>query len=174
MRDSGDFRLKNGIIGFGSPILAKKCEKVTKFDQNLHNLLGLMKDAMESAEGVGLAANQLGVDLSVFVYSWDGLSGEICNPMVRRVSPSKALGSEGCLSVPGFYVKDYRAERIRVSGQDRDGKWIEITAAGFLARILQHEIDHLNGICIASSLKRAERRELIRALRKGRRLPASV
>jgi peptide deformylase len=165
MRSEGDFRLKTGIIGFGSPILAQKCEKVLDFDQNLHNLLKLMKDAMEMAKGVGLAANQLGVNLSAFVFDFEGNSGEILNPMVRRRSASKALGVEGCLSAPGIDLEVNRATSIRVSGHDRDGKDVEITASGYLARILQHEIDHLEGVCIADRLKRSERRALTRHLR---------
>lgn len=165
MAKNGDFCLKTGIIGFGSPILAQKCQKVEEFGPKLAKTLEDMKDIMKSAHGVGLAANQVGLDLSVFVFDSREASGELINPQMIRKSGSKLLGEEGCLSSPGLVLELARATHVRLSGQTRDGETVEVTASGFLARIFQHEIDHLNGICIANTLKRPDRRSLERTLR---------
>lgn len=165
-RNTGDFRLKNGIIGFGSPVLTKKATKVTEFDQNLAETLKVMKLAMESAQGVGLAAPQIGIDLAIFVWDLKGVSGEICNPTLQYRSTSVLHGEEGCLSAPGVTLEIPRGASVRLSGQDRDGEEVVLDADGYLARIFQHETDHLGGFCIAERLRRADRRLLEKRLRK--------
>ena len=118
------------------------------------------------AEGVGLAAPQIGVDLAVFVYDCPDDSGErhvghVVNPQIE-VSGPPVLYEEGCLSVPGPYHELERAETATVRGVDKDGAPIEVTGSGFFARCLQHETDHLRGVLFVDHLPRNRRRRVLR------------
>ena len=108
---------------------------------------------MIESNGVGLAANQIGLDMRLFVaqlpdresHGYKGKFYAIFNPKIEKKSEQKNIDDEGCLSVPGFYGKVERFSKIEVSGFDKNHKKIKINASGFLARIFQHEIDHING-----------------------------
>lgn len=117
-----------------------------------------MKKAMVENMGVGLAANQVGEDLSIFVI--DTKTAEAYkvpeayfNPEITEYSPEKEAAEEGCLSIPGFYVEIPRSKKIMFKALDETGKKIKFKARGFLARVLQHETDHLNGLIIKDRVK---------------------
>lgn len=116
-------------------------------------LVSDMKKTMKEAEGVGLAANQVGKDLSIFVID-PKLAAEYevpeayFNPEITEYSPDKDELEEGCLSIPGFYIQVKRSKKIMLKALDENGKKIKFRARGFLARVLQHETDHLNGTTI--------------------------
>ena len=136
-------------------VLRRKAHKVTHFDSSLQQIIADMIDTMRDEPGVGLAAPQVNVPLKVVVveYSEDGETIDhsqklyiVVNPEITRFSEEVEQGIEGCLSIPGFAGEVERPVKITLKGQDRKGKNIKIKAEGWLARIFQHEIDHLNGI----------------------------
>lgn len=134
------------IVKYPDPILREKAVKVTKFNERLGKLIDDMAETMYDANGVGLAAPQVGISKRVMVVDVGEELMEMVNPEIIEKSGEQMEPPEGCLSIPGLlgYVK--RANTIRVKGQDRNGNPIEIEAEGFLARAFQHEIDHLDGV----------------------------
>lgn len=158
----------------GTPVLHTKAQAVTVFDDELRQLVQDMFDTMDEAPGVGLAAPQIGVNLRIFVYDWDGEDGSpqrgvVINPVLEisetpSDEPDWDLDSEGCLSVPGERVPLKRADRATVSGVDLDQSPVHIEATGWFARIFQHEFDHLEGILYIDRLNddyKAEANEII-------------
>jgi peptide deformylase len=153
------------ILTRKEPVLRRKAIKVAKFDQALERLVSDLWDTMYDAPGVGLAAPQVGVGLRVLVAEWreerDGEEQErrvaFVNPEIIKRSTEEDIGTEGCLSIPG-YVGDNirRARRVTVKGRDPKGREIRVHAEGWYARILQHEIDHLDGILFTDRLDRPE------------------
>jgi peptide deformylase len=150
------------IVILGEPVLHRRAQQVDAFDDTLRGLVQDMFETMDAANGVGLAAPQIGVGLRVFTWQMensDGVPprGVIVNPFV---SPSKASPeepdpnqeSEGCLSVPGESYPLKRGERATVSGFDADGGEITFEASGWFARCMQHEYDHLNGFLYVDRL----------------------
>lgn len=135
------------IIQAGNPILAAVAEPVTDFDKNLKHLLEGMKKTLYEANGVGLAAPQVAVSLRIFVAD-DGETGydEYINPVWEPLDDEMILDAEGCLSVPDLSGDVNRYARVLVTYQDRRGKKHQKKAEGLLARCIQHETDHLNGI----------------------------
>ncbi len=133
------------IVKVGDDILRKICRTQMTFDQKLWSLLDDMADTMYKAEGVGLAAPQVGILRRVCVVDiGEGLI-ELVNPVIIEKA-GKQKGSEGCLSVPDRFEEVVRPNNVTVRAQNRNGDNIEIKAEGFLARALCHEIDHLDGI----------------------------
>ncbi|SDT42695.1 peptide deformylase [Paenibacillaceae bacterium GAS479] len=135
------------IVQNPDPVLREVAKEVTKFNSNLHKLLKDMAETMYDAEGVGLAAPQVGISKRVIVVDIGEESGliEMVNPeIVER--DGEQFGPEGCLSILNLNGDVRRAEKVRVRGQDRNGQFFEVEAEGFLARAFQHEVDHLNGI----------------------------
>ncbi len=158
--------LKIRIVG--DPVLAAPTRQVTDFDEGLATLIDQMVTAMTIAEGVGLAAPQVGVDLAVFVYDCpDGTGGRarghLVNPSIET-SGEPDLSDEGCLSVPGPYHELERASQATVRGMDRDGKPVEVSGTGYFARCLQHETDHLRGVLYIDHLPRNRRRKVLREM----------
>ena len=134
------------IVLLGQPVLHTPTRPVTAFDDALRRLVEAMFATMAAAPGAGLAANQVGVDLRVFVYDCGpGLRGCVVNPVLERLPGGLQDGDEGCLSLPGLYYPTPRARYVRCTGQDVHGEDVEITAEGYLARAFQHEVDHLDG-----------------------------
>ena len=144
------------IVTYGTnPVLHRPCAPVTVFDRDLRHLLLDMFASMEAADGVGLAANQIGVDARIFVIDCPDAAGEdvvgyVVNPTLTILEPAdgepaEEVTEEGCLSVPGPYAELGRAFRARVDGVDVAGDPISIEATGMAARCLQHEVDHLDG-----------------------------
>ena len=135
------------IVTVGDPVLNKTCRKVTLFDRRLHELLDDMADTLEEANGVGLAAPQVGVlRRAVLVDDVEGDLGviELINPEITH-SEGEQTDAEGCLSVPGEYGIVTRPQKVTVRAQTRHGKWFELEAEGLLARAVCHELDHLEG-----------------------------
>ncbi|PZD93248.1 peptide deformylase [Paenibacillus sambharensis] len=135
------------IVKDPDPVLRERAIEVTKFNRNLHKLLDDMAQTMYDAEGVGLAAPQVGILKRVIVVDTGEEPGliEMVNPELVE-KDGEQLGPEGCLSIPGLSGDVRRAQRIKVKGLDRNGEPFTIEAEDFLARAFQHEIDHLNGV----------------------------
>ena len=142
------------IVKFGEEVLNKKCRPVEKFDQKLAILLDDMKETLYDADGVGLAAPQVGILRRVVVID-DG-SGllELINPEILETSKATQIDAEGCLSNPGQYGMVERPYRVKVRAQDRNGNWFEKEGEGLLARAFCHELDHLEGILFTSRASR--------------------
>ena len=146
------------ILKMGDARLLRVAQPVTAFDTDaLHLLVRDMVDTMRAADGAGLAAPQIGVDLQVVVFGTDAVNPRypdappvprtvLCNPVITPLSSEEEDGWEGCLSVPGLRGLVPRWRRIRYSGFDPCGDPIEREAEGFHARVVQHECDHLNGV----------------------------
>jgi peptide deformylase len=134
------------IVQHPDPVLRERAKEVTKFNANLHKLLDDLADTMYDAQGVGLAAPQIGILKRVFVVDADG-SGliELVNPEIV-LKEGEQFGPEGCLSIPGLQGDVRRAKRVVIRGQDRYGKPVEYEGVNLLARAFQHELDHLNGV----------------------------
>ena len=142
----------------GNPVLKEICKPVDRVDSKLRKLLDDMADTLYDANGVGLAAPQVGIPIRVVVIDvGDGLI-EMVNPVIKY-REGEQLGAEGCLSVPGIFGDVKRAEVVKVEFTDRKNKRKVLTGSGLLARCIQHELDHLEGrlfIDIAESLRREE------------------
>jgi peptide deformylase len=152
----------------GDPVLHNPCRQVTAFDDELGELIDDMFASMAVAEGVGLAAPQVGVDLAVFVYDCLDADrnrhvGHVVNPTIETSGPLE-VNEEGCLSVPGPYHDLERASVATVRGVDRTGAPVEVTGTGFFARCLQHETDHLRGVLYIDHLPRNRRRRVLREM----------
>jgi peptide deformylase len=149
------------IITTENPILRKKAKKVHRFDPSLQKLVDDMFETMHAAHGVGLAAPQIALSIRVFVAEYEEPDGPhykvaVFNPEIVKAE-GEELGTEGCLSIPGYVGENIRrATKILVKGQDVRGKQMRIPAEGWFARILQHEIDHLDGILFLDRLDRPE------------------
>jgi peptide deformylase len=147
------------IVTLPDPVLRRKAHAVTTFDKNLKTLIDDMVETMRDAPGVGLAAPQIGLSDRLIVVEYyeheqDEEENEdapkkvwaVLNPEIVKASEEKVLGVEGCLSIPGLLGEVERHAEIQVKGLNKHGKPIKIKAQGWLARIFQHEIDHLNGV----------------------------
>lgn len=152
------------IITTENPILRQKAKKVHRFDSSLQRLVKDMFETMREANGVGLAAPQIALSIRVFVAEYEDHKVAVFNPEIIKAE-GEELGIEGCLSIPGYVGENIRrAQKIVVKGQDVRGKPIRVTAEGWFARILQHEIDHLDGILF---IDRLDRPEDLREVREG-------
>lgn len=153
------------IRKYPDEILKKKAIPITEIDKNIQKLIDDMIETMYKANGVGLAAPQVGVSKKLIVV--DTSSREENNSLVVLINPEiinsegEILSEEGCLSVPGFTTRLKRKEKILVKGFDRNGKKIEVYAEGLLSRVLQHEIDHLDGMLLIDRISPLKR-ELFR------------
>jgi peptide deformylase len=154
----------------GDPVLRAKALPVERFDEALAREVERMGELMHDALGVGLAATQLGVLHRVLVYrayAEDPLTA-LVNPVIEWSSEERESAEEGCLSLPGVHVEVERAARVRVSARDEHGEPLEIEAEGLPARVIQHEVDHLDGILILDRISRDARKEAMRAMREAR------
>jgi peptide deformylase len=159
----------------GDPVLQTPTRLVTDFGEELHTLVDDMFDTMAAAEGVGLAANQIGVDLRVFIYDCADAHnvryrGVVVNPVLEiserpETMPDPDDDWEGCLSVPGESFPTGRAAWAKVTGVDADGSPVTVEGTGLLARCLQHETDHLDGILYLNRLVGRHAREAKKMLR---------
>jgi len=157
------------VVKFGDPVLKSVASPVANFGPELRaeveRMIAIMRDGM----GVGLAATQLGVlrRLLVFQAGPDGEPTALINPVIEWLSEEGSLAEEGCLSLPRVSMDVERPLHARVSGRDAEGEPIEIEASGLEARVLQHEIDHLDGVLILDRTSRDQRKGALRALREG-------
>jgi peptide deformylase len=151
----------------GDPVLRATALPVERFDDALRLEIKRMGELMHDALGVGLAATQLGVLHRVLVYRAypeDPLTA-IVNPVIEWRSDELEAAEEGCLSLPGVHVEVERAARVRVRGRDEHGEELEIETEGLPARVIQHEVDHLDGILILDRISREARKQAMRAMR---------
>ncbi len=153
----------------GDPVLRAKALPVERFDETLATEIEQMAALMQDALGVGLAATQVGILHRVLVYRVDPDEPvrAVVNPMLEWSGEETEIAEEGCLSIPGMHVEVERPSQVRVSGVDADGGELEIDAEGLEARVLQHEIDHLDGVLMIDRISREQRKEAMRALREG-------
>jgi peptide deformylase len=159
-----------GLRYLGDPVLRTRCDEVTAFDRELGRLVDDLLATMKATSGVGLAANQVGVGLRVFVYACPDADGKLCtghvvNPVLQPVSPApREVDSppEGCLSVPGRHTRLLRPQRARVSGVDRRNRPVTVDGTGALARCLHHEVDHLDGVLFVDRMGARARSALLR------------
>lgn len=154
---------------FGDPVLTTRADEVTVFDASLATLVKDMLETMDHAGGVGLAANQVGVTRRVFVYdcthTQHGLRGHIINPVWEPVGDQTQTGNEGCLSIPDISVDTERHHTVRVSGRDVEGRPISLVASGLMARCIQHETDHLDGVLFLKHLSPELRKDVMAEIR---------
>jgi peptide deformylase len=159
----------------GDPVLRAKALPIERFDEALRREVERMGELMHDALGVGLAATQLGVLHRVLVYRAypeDPLTA-LVNPVIEWRSEELETAEEGCLSLPGVHVEVERAARVRVRAQDPQGDALEIEADGLTARVIQHEVDHLDGVLILDRISREARKEAMRAMREAQEAAAA-
>ena len=155
------------IVKIGDEVLREKCTPVTVFDDALHILIEAMYETLENADGIGLAAPQVGVDKRFFIVSLpDGTKKEFINPEITGYSVETNPYEEGCLSVPGVYHDVVRPSKVVIKAQDADGREFTLKAAGLMARVIQHEYDHLDGVLFVDHLSEDEKKEVIRTYEK--------
>jgi peptide deformylase len=160
------------ITVVGNPVLQKECKDVTEFGDELARLVDDMFASQHVAEGVGLAANQVGVDLKVFVYDCPDDEGKrhtgvVCNPVLVELPAERRHldeSNEGCLSVPTAYAPLARPDYAEVTGQDEKGNPVKVRGTGYFARCLQHETDHLYGYLYIDRLSKRERKDALRQM----------
>jgi peptide deformylase len=153
------------IRTFGDPVLKSQATPVKDFDESLEHLAEEMARVMREAEGVGLAANQIGRLKRVFVAVHEDEQYAIVNPVIEENSETTERDIEGCLSIPETRVEVERPTTVTVSGQDLSGEPLRVEAEGLLARIFQHEIDHLDGVLILDRTDRQSRKNAMREMR---------
>jgi peptide deformylase len=160
------------ITVVGNPVLHRECQDVTDFGPELAALVDDMFASQRAAEGVGLAANQIGVDLKVFVYDCPDDNdvrhvGAVCNPVLDDLPADRRHlddSNEGCLSVPGAYMETPRPDYAVVRGQDIEGNPVVVRGSGYFARCLQHETDHLYGRLYIDRLSKRDRKDVLRQM----------
>ncbi|MFE5734796.1 MULTISPECIES: peptide deformylase [unclassified Streptomyces] len=163
------------ITVVGNPVLHRECKDVTAFDDELAALIDDMFASQKAAEGVGLAANQIGVDLKVFVYDCpddEGVrhTGVVINPVLQELPADRRVldeSNEGCLSVPTAYAELARPDYAEVHGRDAQGNPIKVRGTGYFARCLQHETDHLYGRLYIDRLSKRDRKDALRQMEEG-------
>ncbi|MCK5147718.1 peptide deformylase [bacterium] len=154
------------IRTYPDPVLRKKAQPVLEIDDDLHQLVDEMVDIMYNDDGIGLAANQAGDLRRVIVLdAGDGFRAFI-NPEIINKNDNEVVMEEGCLSFPGIHINISRPSEVTVKAMDLEGESIEITVDGLLAKVFQHEIDHLNGILIIDYASPLHRSLLKRKLEK--------
>jgi peptide deformylase len=161
---------------FGDPVLRTVAVPVERFDEDLLQETESMGRLMHDALGVGLAATQLGILHRVLVYQAyvDDPLTVLVNPEIEWESEERELGEEGCLSLPGVHVEVERAAAVKVRGRDAAGKLFEVEAEGLEARVIQHEIDHLDGVLVLDRISKEARKEAMRAMREAQRAPSAA
>ncbi len=163
----------NQLVYYGNETLKQVAEEVRNIDGDLVQLIDNMYNVMYRERGIGLAAPQVDVSkrlLILDVEEYEGPVMTVINPVIREFSDKKEPYEEGCLSVPGISRDVIRPDEILIAGVDRDGNEFEMEASGILARVLQHEVDHLDGILFVDRLEDYERKELIPDLKKIRKM----
>lgn len=154
-----------GIRIIGDPVLRTRAQEVTEFGPEIQKLVDDMDETMENVEGAGLAAPQVGVSLRVFTYQIDGVRGHIINPVLELSEDFQPDVAEGCLSIPGIMAPVPRRRQVKATGFDKFGKQVVISGEGLLARCIQHETDHLDGILFLERLAPDDRKAAWKKLR---------
>ena len=159
------------IRRLGDPVLKSSATPVDRFDDSLRQQVSRMAGVMNDALGVGLAAPQLGISQRLIVYRVgpDAPLIALANPEIEWASEDREGSDEGCLSIPGVMVDVERPVHVRVRAQDEEGEPRSVEASGLEARVIQHEMDHLNGVLILDRTSRDERKRALRELREAER-----
>ncbi len=160
----------------GDPVLRARALPVDRFDEALWSEVQRMGELMEDALGIGLAATQIGVLHRVLVYRADPEDPltALVNPVLEWSSEETETASEGCLSIPFVHVDVERPAEVRVRALDAQGKEMEVQASGLTARVIQHEMDHLDGVLMIDRIPREERKEAMRAMREAQRAGSEI
>jgi peptide deformylase len=149
----------------GDPVLRSPADPVVDFDKELRALVQDLTETMLDEAGAGLAAPQLGIGLRVFAYDVDDVVGHLINPVLEFPDEEEQEGQEGCLSIPGVYVDTKRRLNAVARGLNQYGDPVQIVGSGLLARCVQHETDHLDGVLFIDRLDPAARKEAMKAIR---------
>ncbi|MDS1272179.1 peptide deformylase [Lipingzhangella sp. LS1_29] len=153
------------IVYFGDPVLTTPAAPVTTFDAHTESLVSDLLETVDAPGRAGLAAPQIGVGLRVFSYSVDGAVGYVINPELAELSTETQDGEEGCLSVPGLWYPTRRARHAVVTGVDLRNEPVTVRGSDLMARCLQHETEHLDGILYLDRLAPEHRRAALREVR---------
>jgi peptide deformylase len=159
------------IRKLGDPVLKSSATRVDRFDDSMRTQVGRMAAIMQDAIGIGLAAPQLGISQRLLVYRIgpDAPLIALANPEIEWASDDLEAGEEGCLSIPGVAVDVERPLHVRVHAQDEQGERRLVEASGLEARVIQHEMDHLDGVLMLDRTSRDERKRALRELREAER-----
>lgn len=151
------------ICTLGDLVLREKGLKVDVFDQELKNLVNSMFETMANSDGIGLAAPQIGISKRIFVVDTRNIGERLVfiNPQIIETSEEQVYYEEGCLSIPGMFAEVLRPEKVTVVAFDENGKSFTISASDLLARVIQHENDHLNGVLFIDRLDKEKRDEIV-------------
>ncbi|MFD4292366.1 peptide deformylase [Rhodococcus sp. NPDC058505] len=150
---------------FGDPVLRTRADEVTAFDGELEQLVTDLVDTMRDRGGAGIAAPQIGVSLRVFAYDCGGMFGHVVNPTYEVIGGEEQIGSEGCLSVPDVRGDVRRATTVRVAGVDVHGEPVSFECSDIMARCVQHETDHLDGVMFMTRMDPEDRKSAMRTIR---------
>ena len=150
---------------FGDPVLRTPADPVVDFDKELRTLVADLTDTLLDAAGAGLAAPQIGVGLRVFVFDVDDVVGHLVNPVLSFPDDEEQDGQEGCLSIPGVYIDTVRRQHVIAKGVTELGDPVQIVGEGMMARCLQHETDHLDGVLFLDRLDAGRRKLAMREIR---------
>ena len=156
---------------FGDPVLTTPADPVTTFDAELRRLVRDLDQTLYDQRGSGLAAPQVGVGLRVFVFHDQDVAGHLVNPVLELTGQEEQDGPEGCLSLPGFYFDTKRRMNVVARGCTADGDPVQLVGCGNLARCLQHETDHLDGVLFIDRMDADRRKAAMRAIRHAEWLP---
>jgi len=152
------------ILTLGHEVLRQKAKEVSRIDGQTAHLVKEMLETMRLGKGIGLAATQVGILERIFVvHIADDIPRVFINPVLKGVSPETSVYEEGCLSIPGIYADVTRPEMISIEAWDEKGIPFHLDADGLLARVIQHELDHLNGVLFIDHLSELKRKRIIRA-----------
>lgn len=162
--------MKLPICYFGNPVLRKKAKKIETFDDELKKLAEDMIETMLTADGVGLAAPQIGKSIQMVIVDPDpSTNGQtriiLINPEIEIIGSDKEVMEEGCLSIPGIYGHVKRPKSILVKAQDLEGKPMQFEAHGFFARVVQHETDHLKGTLFVDKILPRDKKRVEKELK---------
>lgn len=150
----------------GDPVLTTPADPVATYDKELRRLVKDLHDTLYDEQGSGLAAPQLGVGLRVFVFHVDGVEGHLVNPELEFPDEEEQDGPEGCLSIPGLYMDTVRRQNVVARGRTDRGDPVQVVGTGYLARCLQHEADHLDGVLFLDRMDTERRRAAMREIRR--------
>ena len=157
------------IRTYGDPVLRRSAEPVQTIDDEIRRICQQMVEAMLRADGVGLAAPQIGIPLRIIILDVEGEFHVLINPELLSVSEETEASTEGCLSVPGVHSEVSRSARATIAGTTLDGERVEITGEGLLARAIQHEMDHIDGHLFIDRVSQVKRRSLIKEYERKKR-----
>jgi peptide deformylase len=150
---------------FGDPVLRTPAEPVVDFDRELRRLVADLTETMRDENGAGLAAPQLGVGLRVFTFDIDDVLGHLVNPVLEFPDEQEQEGPEGCLSIPGLYFDTRRRQNVVARGLNEFGDPVQLVGEGLLARCVQHETDHLDGVLFVDRLDPQARKDAMKEIR---------